>query len=145
MHKYLNIIAAVDFSTSSNHVISNALSLARQYCANITILNVVEYTTPMDADYIVPPVNNAENKLVEKAYERLDVLLNSMGESSIERIVTTGQPKHEILRIAEQKQADLLVVGAHRRHGISDMLGSTTDRVAHRAHCDVLIVRHPTS
>lgn len=145
MHQYLNIIAAVDFSTSSSHVISHALSLARQYCANITILNVVEYTPPMDADYIVPPVNDEENQLTKKAYERLGVLLNSMGESSIERIVIAGHPKHEILRIAEQKQADLLVVGAHGRPGVSELLGSITDRVVHKAHCDVLIVRHSTS
>ena len=93
-----------------------------------------------DTDLIMPSVDEAEERIVAVAQKRLEALLKTSGEPSLERIVVAGQPKQEILRIAEQEKADLIVMGAHGHHGLSGLLGSTTDRVAHRASCDVLIV-----
>jgi universal stress protein A len=45
------------------------------------------------------------------------------------------------VRIADENQADLIVVGSHGRHGIKMLLGSTANAVLHHAHCDVLAVR----
>jgi len=56
-------------------------------------------------------------------------------------VVISGRPKQEILRVAERAAADLIVVGAHGHHDLAGLLGSTTDRVLHRASCDVLTVR----
>ena len=52
-----------------------------------------------------------------------------------------GSPKAEIIRIAEDMGADLIVVGSHGRHGIALLLGSTAASVVHHAKCDVLAVR----
>jgi len=46
-----------------------------------------------------------------------------------------------IVRYARERGADLLVVG-HKAHFLEDyLLGSTADRVAHHAHCPVMIVK----
>lgn len=145
MRDYQNILAAIDFSDTTHSVIQTALSLAKQYEARVSVLNVVEYTLPMDADYVMPPIDEVEENLVSKAHERLENLLSTLGETSVERFVVAGHPKQEILRFAEQEGADLLVVGAHGHHGIPGLLGSTTDRLVHRADCDVLVVRHKAS
>jgi nucleotide-binding universal stress UspA family protein len=47
----------------------------------------------------------------------------------------------EIVRAAERGKADLIVIGAHGRHGLTGLLGSTTDRVLHHATCGMLTVR----
>jgi len=47
----------------------------------------------------------------------------------------------EITRYADDKQADLIVIGSHGRHGLQRLLGSTATPVLHNAKCDVLAVR----
>lgn len=57
------------------------------------------------------------------------------------QIMEIGSPKLEIVRIAKEIQADLIVVGSHGRHGLALLLGSTANGVLHHAVCDVLAVR----
>lgn len=45
------------------------------------------------------------------------------------------------MRIAEENNVDLIVVGSHGRKGIKMLLGSTANAVLHHAGCDVLAVR----
>lgn len=52
-----------------------------------------------------------------------------------------GEPREEIIRIAEQENVDLIVVGSHGEHGLALLLGSTANSVLHYAKCDVLAVR----
>ena len=57
-----------------------------------------------------------------------------------------GRPETEIHLLAEQIEADLIVVGSHGRHGLALLLGSTSTGVLHGSPCDVLAVRvgtHP--
>ncbi len=52
-----------------------------------------------------------------------------------------GVPGQEIVRLAEQEQIDLIIVGSHGRHGLALLLGSTASNVLHHAKCDVLAIR----
>jgi universal stress protein A len=52
-----------------------------------------------------------------------------------------GSPKLEIIRVANENDVDLIVVGSHGRHGLALLLGSTANGVLHHATCDVLAVR----
>jgi nucleotide-binding universal stress UspA family protein len=59
----------------------------------------------------------------------------------IEAKVISGQPFSEICRVAEQEQAELIVLGSHGRTGVSHvLLGSVAERVVRHAHCPVLVV-----
>jgi nucleotide-binding universal stress UspA family protein len=59
-------------------------------------------------------------------------------------MVSSGKPSREILRIAAERQSDLIVVGVHGR-GAADLMffGSTTNHVVREATCPVLTVRRP--
>ena len=61
-----------------------------------------------------------------------------------EIVVTTGNPVEEILKLAEKKESDLLVMGAHG-HGIltGAMIGSISRRVLRRCKKPVLVIRLP--
>ncbi|MEW8014407.1 MAG: universal stress protein, partial [Candidatus Sedimenticola endophacoides] len=56
-------------------------------------------------------------------------------------LVEVGVPKREIVRVAQEHGADLIVLGSHGRHGLQLLLGSTASGVLHLAGCDVLAVR----
>jgi nucleotide-binding universal stress UspA family protein len=60
----------------------------------------------------------------------------------IERFVTAGSPHREIIRVAAERQAELIVLGAFS-HGVIDHMffGSTTNHVVRRARCPVLTVK----
>jgi universal stress protein A len=64
-----------------------------------------------------------------------------MGLSKAEAIVSLGAPKREILNYARDHDIDLIVIGAHGRHGIAILLGSTANAVLHGTHCDVMCIR----
>ena len=88
------------------------------------------------------PEDNREEVLITVAEKRLHQLLEQALPGSVaEVLVVSGRSKVEILRLATQQKADLIVVGAHGRHGLRGLLGSTTDRVLHQAACDVLTVQ----
>lgn len=55
-----------------------------------------------------------------------------------------GRPEKEIVELAEQWGADLIVVGSHGRGFFGRMLGSVSDAVVHHAPCSVLVIRKPS-
>lgn len=141
MTNYKKILAAVDFNEHSNAVIQSALLQAKCSGATLAVLHVVNFTRLVDDDFITPPTSQMEENLLDSASKRLQEMLNRLGAKEVKPITIIGRPKQEILRVAQQEAADLIVIGAHGDHGILGLLGSTTDRVLHQASCHVLTVR----
>jgi universal stress protein A len=143
MPMYRHVLAAIDLLENSAAVLQHAAPLAELFEARLTVLHVVNYSLSPDLDYVMPRPDERENELLESARKKLDELLEreALSNGGVETMVVSGRPKVEIARIAERDEVDLIIVGAHGRHGISGLLGSTTDRVLHNANCDVLTVR----
>jgi len=142
MPVYQHVLAAVDLGGNSATVLQHAAPVAEMCDARLTVLHVVNYSPSPDIDYVLPPSDETENKLIKAAEKRLRELLEREAlTSGVGTIVVSGRPKVEIARTAEREKADLIVVGAHGRHGLSGLVGSTADRVLHHAKCDVLTVR----
>lgn len=59
-----------------------------------------------------------------------------------EAIVATGNPAAEIIKAAEERGIELIVVGGHGRHAFEHFLvGSIAERLVRHARCDVLVAR----
>lgn len=142
MNDYQHILAAVDLSSEGKLVAARAAELAKRYNAKVSLLHVVEYV-PIDLanELVLPQQQEIEEQLVLRAQEHLDALIAELKLAVIERHVSNGSTKSEILRYAEEQQVDLVVVGRHGRHGISRILGSTATAVLHNAPCDVLVIK----
>lgn len=143
MQNYRHILMATDFSSHTDQVANRALQLAQMHQAELTILHVVENPPIMDDGYgpMIPFEIDLTEQMMENARIRLAKLTQSLGLVEERALVEMGSPKVEIIRVAEERKVDLIVVGSHGRHGIGLLLGSTAASVIHHAKCDVLAVR----
>jgi universal stress protein A len=79
--------------------------------------------------------------LIGRSRGQLASLITRLGLGNATGRVEAGNTKSEILRVAEEEEVDLIVLGSHERHGLAILVNFTEDTVLHAAHCDVLAVR----
>jgi nucleotide-binding universal stress UspA family protein len=139
------IICAIDFSAASLTALAYALSIAEEADATLTLLNVIELP-PELINPPQPPDFNIERARAEIGAERLTRLRALVPEHArdyctVETAVLEGGASRQILRLAEQQPADLIVLGVHGRNALDlAVFGSNSKDIISRAHCPVLIV-----
>lgn len=143
MSRYKHILLAVDFSDYGMDVANKAKELAKNNQAQLSIIHIVDYLPINDTTYgpIIPFEGDLAKQIMESAEDRLQKLGSDLGVAKDKQWLEMGSPKLEIVRVAEENKADLIVVGSHGRHGFALLLGSTANGVLHHATCDVLAVR----
>ncbi len=141
------IFVTTDFSETSKRALGPVRTLARKFGAHIVLAHVVEDTLPpLVAEYMAVGVQEIMDQQVERAGERLrEFARDHLSEfPDVETVVGIGTPHVELVRLAEESRADLMVMATHGRGFISHaVLGSTTERVLRRATCPVLVARDP--
>jgi universal stress protein A len=143
MNNYQHILLAVDFFEQCDVVINRAKDLAERYQATLSLVHVVDSLPITDAGYgaDIPFNLDLTAELMENARIRLTELATKLAVPEACRWLEMGSPKIEIIRIAEENNVDLIIIGSHGRHGLALLLGSTANAVLHHAQCDVLAVR----
>ncbi len=143
MNNYKHILLAVDFFEQCDAVINRAKDLAERNQAKLSIIHVVDSLPISDAGYGADMPFNLDltAELMDSAKKRLAELAKKLLIPENGQWLEMGSPKTEIVRVAEENQVDLIVVGSHGRHGLALLLGSTANGVLHYAPCDVLAVR----
>lgn len=144
MKAYQHILLATDFSSSSESAARRSMDLAGHFNAALTLLHVVEYLPPgREVDWTRPANSDPAQYLADQSLKRLEKLAKRMQYYEAIPIVrvTAGAVKFEIIRIAKEISADLIVMGSHGHDGLSSLLGSTAEGVVLQAPCEVLVVR----
>ena len=141
MSDYSRIMLALDLTQESNQVAQRALSLAQQFGAELHIVHVIEPLSLAYGGDIPMDLSSVQEQIHEQAKSHLAEFANRLGIPEDRQYLIFGRPDSEIHRIAESKDADVIVVGSHGRHGLALLLGSTANGVLHGAKCDVLAVR----
>lgn len=142
MTTYKRILVALDLDPEGIKVLEQAIGLSRQYAASLSLVHVVEYYPSVySSDSSFPEIPDIEKRLTEKATTSLDQIKDEYLIHEAECHVRSGVAKHEIVDLAKEINADLIVIGSHGRHGLQLLLGSTANGVLHLATCDVLAVR----
>lgn len=137
---YHHIIVGLDLSEDCPIVIRRAAGIARACGAKLTLAHVLEpiafaYGGDMPVD-----LSGVQEQQVQKATVELAQLAKNTDYAIQQQHVLVGQPAAELHYLAEQEDADLIVVGSHGRKGFALLLGSTPNSVLHGATCDVLAV-----
>ena len=139
------ILVPIDMSEVSWTALPYALGIASRYGAAVLLLHVVEDAFPYPDLYAWSnPEKDFFKEMRKIALEKMDegIGRQEAGDAKVERLVVRGRPAAEILRIAEQKGADLIVLSSHGRTGMDHAIfGSQSERVLHGAACPVLVVK----
>ena len=142
---FKRILCPIDFSPSALQAFGFALDLARQAGGLVTLLHVFEWLPEHEsrasAHFNVPEFRG---HMINDARERLRSLVSEESKPwcEIDEVVVSGRSHREILRTAEERSADLIVMGAQGRGGLGlALFGSTTQQVVRSARCPVLTVR----
>jgi nucleotide-binding universal stress UspA family protein len=145
MRSFDKILFATDFSESSDHAFEYALTLAKQFDSQLTILHVINEPVDLRGFY-VPHISfeNLEKEIEEGAEKMMGKFCESRlsGFAKYQCAIVTGVPWEEILKRAESDHSSCIVMGTQGRSGIDHLLfGSTAERVVRKALCPVVTVR----
>jgi len=148
MIKFKRILFPTDFSPSAQHALDYAISVALEYESTIILAHVIEDIS-FNSSFTLssfPTSLEYHHGMEEKAKEELARVLSPQlkRQINVEEAVVRGRPFVEIIRVAKEKGADLIVMATHSQTGIRHShLGSTAERVVRKAPCPVMVIRHP--
>jgi len=136
-----HIVLATDLSNCSKFAFQLARTIARDFGAKLTIVHVTPPPVLMDGEGLVPAIMPPA---VDYLRGEMEKLLADAALPSAKYLLLDGDPASEILRVAADNKADLIVLGTHGRTGLGRMLmGSVAEQVLRRATCPVLSVKTP--
>ena len=139
-----HIICPIDFSPASLQALGFALALARRAKASVTMLHAIEWLADEEPRELVHfNVPEFRQHLTKSARERLVALAAQEPDARgvAEPLVVVGRAYRQILRVAAEQGAELIVMGALGQGGPElTTFGSTTQQVVRAAFCPVLTV-----
>lgn len=151
---FKRILWATDFSEHATHARDWAIHCAQCSSGKLFALAVVDVAdVPVLADVVTPEVSTAnlaraeawtEAELTRAVQERLarEVAQIMAARVEVEPVVRLGVPWQQIVAAAEELEVNMIVLGAHGKHGLKTLLlGNTVENVTKHAPCPVMIIR----
>jgi nucleotide-binding universal stress UspA family protein len=132
------IVVGYDETEPANRALDRAAELAEAFSAKLIVTSVAPVLVSTRAPGAIDPTDPPEQHVAELAHaaERL------RGRTvDAEYQAAVGEPAETIVQRAEERHADMIVVGTREPGVLDRLLGqSVSQSVSRHAHCDVLIV-----
>lgn len=145
------ILIAVDDSSYSEQAVNYGVLLAKNLGSKITLVHVDEI--PISSPYSADPLLNESPAMIpelmhiqEEASKLLFIKIKEQHGDVVELSTVTriGRIQDEILSVADDCKADMIILGTHGRTGFDHFIsGSVSESVARKAKCPVLIIPNP--
>jgi nucleotide-binding universal stress UspA family protein len=134
------ILVAFDNSSNAWRALEQAVSLAEQRDAELTLMTVVQEPRVVPSPYVVPLVGTDE--LVTEAEAELEKAAVSVPEGiPVKTVVRQGDSADEIIRRAEADADDVIVIGTRGHSDAASLvIGSVSHEVIRRSPVPVLVV-----
>ena len=165
---FSHVLVPTDLSDPANHALRCAIEEATLHRAKVTVLHVLPEKSATEVYYVARPGGGgasqeavdpsgggplrgfalSEPQVVrhdpgEVARTQLQDLIRGEFKGQWEVEVATGNAADTIVRVAQERGADLIVMGTHGRTGLQHvLLGSVAEKVVRLARCPVLTIRH---
>lgn len=133
------IVLGYDDSEASRRALARTIQLAKAFGSELVVTSVAPVHTPAAARSMgTDPADTPAEHAAELAAARQQLEAEGL---AAEYVKAVGHPAESIVAVATDRGADTIVVGTREGGLLERLLGmSVSDSVAHRAHCDVLIV-----
>lgn len=137
---FRQILVAYDGSHQSQEAFRHAVEIARRFEAGLHVVSVIRLPEPAGRVEVQALVEEGEQHFAAELKKLADLAAAEGLTITSETVV--GHPAEHLVAVAEQRQADLIVMGRRGKTGVQRwMLGSVSERVLRYAHCPVLVVR----
>ena len=147
MPQIQRIVVPIDFSEYSKRAFRYAIDFAKTFGAEMILVYVVEpIVYPADFSFGQVALPSMERELQDRSSEQLSALIaKEVPEGMPARcVIRSGKPFVEIIQLAKEENADLIIIATHGHSGIEHVLfGSTAEKVVRKAPCPVLSIRSP--
>ena len=145
MIPFKKILCPTDFSEPSYEAIKAAGELAYHFASELCVIHVVSPVpiVPMGAEPSGFNVSSYEQELVASSEKSLKEIVNQLEtrDLKVRLVVLRGNAADEIVRTAEEENADLIVIATRGRTGLDRLIfGSVAEKVVRLAKCPVLTV-----
>ncbi|MFZ3090424.1 MAG: universal stress protein [Nitrospirota bacterium] len=141
--EYKNIICAIDGSELSNRVEETGAYISKLSGAKLILLNIVEKWY-RSADVVTDSpewgsIHEGWLKEGKSLLEKEAAKLREKGVKNIETVLRDGDAAHEIVALAVERNADIIIMATHRYSAVGKLfMGSVTDKVTRHSPCPVL-------
>ncbi len=134
-----HILVPIDFSADAETALDQAIELAKQFKARLTLMNVIYF--PVAADVNLSAYYGEVEAGAKQGMTTYEERVKAAGVS-VDTVLVNGTPFREIVETAKTQQVDLIVMGTHGRTGMQHLLiGSVAERVVRLAPCPVMVTR----
>ncbi len=138
---YQHLLVAIDLSKDCHTILQRAEALADRLDARLSVVHVVEPMSMAFGGDVPMDLAALQQQQLDQAREQVNAFAAGHPQIPAEAWhLEFGPPRQEIHRLAKDLHCDLIVSGSHGRHGLSLLLGSTSNDLLHGATCDVLAV-----
>jgi len=141
MSDYSCILLAIDLTDEAQEVTKRALAIQKNNDAELHLIHVIEPLSFAYGGDIPMDFSSIQDEIQKQAENQLNDFAEKHNIESAHKHLRVGKAETEIHELADEINADLIVIGSHGRHGLALLLGSTANGVLHGATCDVLAVR----
>ncbi len=136
------ILAATDLSEMGQCAVDYATNQARMTGAKVLVVHALAALSPEQGEGMLHGGVGLDDP--QTAERRLRAIKPSSEGVRLEHRLVRGEPAKEILRLAEDENAEMIVMGTHGRTGLMRaLMGSVAEQVVRNAACPVLLVKIP--
>jgi nucleotide-binding universal stress UspA family protein len=139
---FKKILIAINNSPFSLKAAKTGFDLAHALDAEVALLYVIDRTKESVSIEAGPTREESEIILLKEAKETVEQLIKMYnGAKKLYKFIPEGFPNEEILNIAKEWEADMIVMGTHGRTGLSHLFsGSVAEHVVHHACIPVMVI-----
>ena len=141
MSKLSRILVPMDFSPAGERALAHAAAIAARTGAELHVLHVQELHRDMYGWAAIPDIEAVEKIIADQSRQDLDQAVAKIKPPVVHEIIRDIRAADAIVRYAEVREIDLIVMGTHARKGVVRMfMGSVATAVVRDARVSVLIV-----
>ena len=135
---YRRILVAIENSPADRTIIEHVRQLATLTGAEVLLVHVADGWAARHFNDL--QLRESEEIKADRAY--LEGLAASLPGLRVSTELAMGDPANELIRLVEERQADLLAMSTHGHRGLNDLIrGTTVSKVRHLVKVPVLLLR----